>query len=278
MYDTFKKFDLSGKTAFVTGGGTGIGYFVARGLVSLGAKVMIAARREEVLKNAASRLSEESGREVLYTAINLADRANTISTAESAIERMGGIDIFVGNAAQDGFAPIDQVKDEDVDRMLLVNVAANITLSRLFLRGMRQKRWGRIIFSSSINERLVSAQEGMTAYAASKSAVSSLARSLAVEAGHDGVTANALVLGAFMTDMLKAAIDSVDVSLRVPLVNAVVSQNALGRFAQPHEVEGVIQLLASNAGSYITGASIPVEGGWTVTLKANLPDAHAMVA
>lgn len=271
MHDTFRKFDLSGRSAFVTGGGTGIGYYLARGLASLGARVMIAARREELLRSAAAKLGEESGREVLFTTIDLSDRGNTIACARSAIARLGGVDIFVGNAAQDGFCPIERIRDEDVDRMLLVNVTANITLSRLFLPHMRERRWGRILFSSSITERLVSAQEGMTAYAASKSAVGSLARSIAVEAGHDGVTANALVFGAFMTDMLEAALDSAGAEQRARIVESVVSQNALGRFARPPEVEGVVQLLASDAGSYITGATIPVEGGWTVTLKANPP-------
>lgn len=271
MYDTFRKFDLTGKTAFVTGGGTGMGYFMTRGLAALGATVMIAARREAMLKSAVEKLHTETGREVLYTTIDLADRENTIATANAAIERLGGVDIFVGNAAQDGFTPIEQIRDEDVDRMLRVNVAANITLSRLFLPSMRARKWGRVIFSSSINERLVSAQEGMTSYAASKAAVSSLARSIAVECGHDGVTANALVIGAVMTDMLEAAINSVGPELRTQLVNAVVSQNALGRFAQPDEIEGIVQLLASSAGGYITGAAIPVEAGWTVTLKAHLP-------
>ncbi|HKY90311.1 MAG TPA: SDR family NAD(P)-dependent oxidoreductase [Nevskiaceae bacterium] len=269
MHDTFKKFDLTGRTAFVTGGGTGIGYFMSRGLAALGARVMIAARRADVLAAAANQLREETGREVLYAPIDLADRSNTIAAARSAVERLGGVDIFVGNAGQDSWAPIDRVRDEDVDRLMLVNVTANITLAREFIPHMRKKKWGRILLSSSITERLVSAQEGMTAYAASKAAVSSLARSIAVDTGHDGITANAIVFGAFMTDMLQASLDSVGAEQRAHLVNAVVSQNALGRFAQPHEAEGVVQLLASDAGSYITGAAIPVEAGWTVTLKAN---------
>lgn len=272
MYDSFGKFDLTGKTAFVTGGSIGIGYFMARSLASLGATVMIAARRQELLTAAAARISAETGREVLWTTIDLADRADTTRAASAALERLGGVDIFIGNAATaPDYAPIDQVRDEDVERMLLVNVAANITLTRLFLPHMRARQWGRILFSSSIAERQASALECMAAYGATKSAVSSLARAIAVEAGRDGITANALILGLFMTDMTEAALDRLNPTQREQQINDTVSHIALGRFARPHEIEGIVQLLASDAGSYITGASIPVEGGWMVALKANPP-------
>lgn len=269
MYDTFGKFDLTGKTAFVTGGSIGIGYFIARALAGLGARVMIAARREEALKTAAARLSAETGHEVLWSRIDLADRPDTIATANSVINLLGGVDIFVGNAAQPpDYVPIDEVKDEDVDRLLSVNVAANVTLTRLFLPHMRSRKWGRILFCSSIAETRASALEAMAVYGASKSALSSLARAIAVEAGRDGITANALILGLFMTDMTEAALDLLSPTQREQQIDTTISNIALGRFARPHEIEGVVQLLASDAGSYITGASIPVEGGWTVVLKA----------
>ena len=269
MHKTFGKFLLNGKTALVTGGATGIGYHLARALASVGAQVIIAARREELLSEAAEALTEDTGTKVSWCQLDLSDRQQTAAIAGQLIKEHSGIDILVGNAGIDGFQPIEQIVDDDLDRVLMVNLTANITLAKHFLAYMRQNKWGRVIFCSSINERLVSAQEGMTAYAASKSALSSVARTIAFEAGRDGVTANSLVIGACLTDMLSGILDRLEPEQREGLTQSMLSQNALGRFASPAEFEGVVQLLASDAGSYITGSALTIDGGWTANLKSN---------
>lgn len=109
----FERFDLTGRSAVVTGGGTGLGYFTARGLARSGARVMIAARRESVLKEAADRLTAEAdGNQVCYHPVDLADRGSCRSLADAAANELGTVDIFVGNAAQDCLEPLVSITDD----------------------------------------------------------------------------------------------------------------------------------------------------------------------
>jgi gluconate 5-dehydrogenase len=122
----FQAFDLTGKSAFVTGGGTGLGYFMSRGLVRSGAKVLIAARREEILKGAVKNLTlEANGNEVLYRTIDLKDRRNIRDVAEYAVSTLGGVDIFVGNAAQELDMKVDNITSEAADEIFQINVHSN---------------------------------------------------------------------------------------------------------------------------------------------------------
>lgn len=276
MFDpekTFSKFNLAGKTAFITGGNAGLGYYMARGLVRTGAKVMIASRQEESLKSACNRLSEESGgTDVFYTKLDLADKQSTAEAAEAAIVELGGIDIYVGNAGLAAVKFIEDLDENKLDRMHQVNVSSNYSLVRRFLPHMRRKKWGRVIFSSSMASVTGSAT-GMLAYAAQKSSLNAMARGIAAEAGHDGVTANSLIIGTFLTDMLQHTVDNLDKirgegSGEAFLMNAG-SIAALGRVGDPCEIEGAVQLLASDAGSYITGSEFSIDGGATMMLRPN---------
>jgi short-subunit dehydrogenase len=119
--DAFKKFDLTGKTAVVTGGATGLGYYMTRGLMRSGAKVMMAARRENVLKEAAATLrTETKSGEVLYHTVDLNQRDTIKAFADHAIKTMGGVDIFIGNAGQDIFEAVDKITDPVIDQMFQV--------------------------------------------------------------------------------------------------------------------------------------------------------------
>ncbi len=270
--DGFRKFDLTGKTALVTGGSSGLGYNMARALARSGATVMIAARRDDVLKEAATRLKGESGAEILDQTVDLADRSSVAALAEKTAERMGGVDIFVGNAGQDNFELLDVIEDESIDYMLQMNVSANIELFRSFLPHMRQKKWGRVIFSSSGTSICASPHEGMGTYTATKGALNAFTRTAATETGHDGITVNSLILGVFMTDMLQEIVDGVEAQTPgggTELINSIASMTAAGRIADVQEVEGLIQLLASDAGSYITGANLAIDGGLTIMLRPN---------
>lgn len=268
MQDTFKKFDLTGKTAFVTGGGTGLGYCIARGLARAGASVMIAARREDVLKASAERMTEETnGKQVLYSAVDLTDRKSIANTVEYATKALNGVDIFVGNAGQDMFEPFENVKDETIDHIFQVNVAANISLTRDFLPHMRQKKWGRLIYSSSITSHRSPADEGMTLYAATKGALNTFARAIANEFGRDGITANSLVLGVWKTEMLLDNLDRLGPEVAKVVTDAFENMTSLGRLGEGEELEGLVQLLASDAGSYITGTESVIDGGMDVMLK-----------
>jgi NAD(P)-dependent dehydrogenase (short-subunit alcohol dehydrogenase family) len=271
----FDKFDLTGRTAVVTAGGTGMGYYMARGLARSGARVLIAARRENVLKDAAARLGEESGGEIHYATVDLGDRDSIAKFTDCVLDRLGQVDIFIGNAAQDIFEPMDNISDAAVDTMFQVNVGANIQIMRAFLPLMRKQRWGRIIFSSSASTLAATAQEGIGVYTATKGALNSLVHTAAAETGHDGITVNCLLLGTYVTDMLAgflAKVEKKDGKAGVKaVVDSMASITARGRLGRPDEVEGVIQLLASEAGSYVTGANLVIDGGQSIMLRPNPP-------
>ena len=276
MSNAFKKFDLTDKTAVVTAGGTGMGYYMTRGLMRSGAKVLIAARRENVLQEAAEKLrSESEAGEVLYHTVDLADRASIKSFSDYAIDTLNGVDIFIGNAAQDIFEPLDSIADANIDQMLQVNLSSNMELTRNFLPHMRQNKWGRILFSSSCTSLLSAAQDGMSIYTATKSALNSFARTAAAETGHDGITVNSLALGVYRTEMMDELLERMEQTAGAEAVKAYTdsytSMTALGRLARPDEVEGMIQFIASDAGSYFTGTTTALDGGMTSMLRPNTP-------
>ncbi|MET0988025.1 MAG: SDR family NAD(P)-dependent oxidoreductase [Steroidobacteraceae bacterium] len=279
MSDAFKKFDLSGKTALVTGGGTGIGYYMTRGLMRSGARVMIAARRGEVLEQAAAKLrSESKAGSVCSHTVDLSRRESIKALAEHAIKTLDGVDIFIGNAAQDVFESVEKISDAVIDQLFQVNTSANIELVRVFLPGMRRKKWGRILFSSAGASVAASAQDSMAIYSATKAALNSFARTTAAEAGHDGVTVNSLILGGYITPMMAEHLALLEKTqgreVAKSFTDGFASMMALGRMGRCDEVEGIIQLLASDAGSFITGTSLAVDGGLGIMLRPHTPPEH----
>lgn len=271
----FSRFDLTGRLALVTGGATGLGFHMARALARAGARVLIAARREAVLREATERLNADSlidGRASWFP-VDLARRDSIRALADHASALKDGVDIFVGNAGQDFNEHLVDIKDESIDRILQVNVSANIELARAFVPGMRARRWGRLLFSSSVSTVVTSPHEGIIMYTATKGALNALTRTLAAECGHDNITANALVLGFFVTDMVRHAEqllrETQGEDAARAFMNDFVGMTALGRAGDPAELEGLVQLLASDAGSYITGTNLVVDGGMAIMLRSN---------
>ena len=268
-------FDMTGKKALVTGGATGLGYQMARAMMRKGADVMIVARREDVLHDSAARLNEDplTNGKASYFPVDLGERDSIRRLASHATDSMGGVDIFIGNAAQDFMEHIEDIQDEHIDKMLQVNVSANIELARAFVPGMRQRKWGRFLFSSSALSVTTSPHEGICMYTAVKGAINAFSRTLAAEVGHDNITANALVLGIFYTDMIAAAVEHFRTSqgegAARKFLEDFVGITALGRAGRLEELEGLIQLLASNAGSYITGSNLVIDGGMSIMLRPN---------
>jgi NAD(P)-dependent dehydrogenase (short-subunit alcohol dehydrogenase family) len=273
MNDAFRKFDLTGKNAVVTAGGTGLGFHIAKALALSGARVMICSRREAILKQAAERLLDHPLiHDVRYHTVDLKDRESTKNFAAHAIADMGGVDIFVGNAAEVAMEHVDRISDDAMDGILRVNFASNVELFRAFLPGMREKRWGRFIFTSTVGSIASSAHEGMAMYGATKGAINAFTRTAATETGHDRITVNALVLGFYFTEMMRdsaAQLDAMQPGAGQAFIDDYSAMAALGRLGNPEEVEGMIQLLASDAGSYITGSSVVVDGGMSIMLRPN---------
>jgi NAD(P)-dependent dehydrogenase (short-subunit alcohol dehydrogenase family) len=282
MSNGFASFDLTDRTAVVTGGSTGLGYSMAAGLLKSGATVVIAARREALLKEAADKLAEAAPQGTVEIAtVDLLDRASIAAFSASTIERFGGVDIFVGNAGADLFEPVDTITDERMDQIFQINVMANVALTRAFLPHMRQQKWGRLIYSSSTTSVRGSAQEGMSLYTAAKSALNAFARTAAAETGHDNITVNTIVLGMYWTDMLREHLKLVEGAAGREAVQgfelSFAGMTAAGRLGDCAEIEGAIQLLASDAGSYITGTNFAVDGGMSGMLRPNEPKAERLL-
>ena len=266
----FKKFDLAGKSVLVTGGSAGLGFAMSRALASAGAKVMIAARREDVLVEAAAKLSEYSkAGPVLYTKLDLSDPDSVAAVADHASRELNGVDIFVANAAHEQMQSVDDITTEAVAVNYQVNVASNISLVQKFLPHMRNRNWGRIILISTVAAVRATAQEGTSIYSANKAALNAFGRVLAAEVGHQGITVNNVNCGAYMTEMMKGMMDNLDPSTRDHFVRSMADNTVIGRWGECEEIEGTVQLLASDAGSYITGADIHVDGGLAVMMKPN---------
>jgi NAD(P)-dependent dehydrogenase (short-subunit alcohol dehydrogenase family) len=268
-------FDLSGKTALVTGGATGLGYHMTRALACAGANVLIAARRQAVLDDAASTLNNDPDTKGIISAhpVDLSDRDSIQTLADYATSTFDGVDIFIGNAGQDFNEHILNVKNESIDQIMQVNVSANVELVRAFVPHMKRQQWGRILFSSSVSTIVSSPHEGICMYTATKGALNAFTRTLAAETGHDNITVNSLVLGFFVTDMVREAEELLretqgEEAARL-FMQDFVGMTALGRPGKPQELEGLIQLLASDAGSYITGSNLVVDGGMSIMLRPN---------
>jgi NAD(P)-dependent dehydrogenase (short-subunit alcohol dehydrogenase family) len=261
-------FDLTGRKAFVTGGGTGLGYYMARSLVKAGAKVMIAARRENTLQDASLRMNREVGGETVeWCRIDLSDPRDIADKATYAGDKLGGVDILIGNAAQDGFEPFNQVEAERINQLFQINVTANMLLTRYFLPPMQANHWGRIIFSSSIAAKRPSGNENMVVYAATKGALSSFAKAIANEVGRDGINVNSLILGVWQTEMFLDNIAKLDPAVARSITESLEGMTSLGRLGKAEELEGLIQLLASDAGSYITGTESVIDGGMNSMMR-----------
>lgn len=262
-------FDLTGKSVLITGGGTGIGLAMTRALAGVGATVMMAARRESVLKEAADALNAQPGLgEVLWHPVDLTDRASTKALSAHATNALGGVDVFIGNAGAEIHQPIDELTDEAIDQVLRVNLVSNMELTRDLLPHMRRNKWGRFVYCSSAASQFGSANDLMSVYGSAKSGINGFARYVAAEAGRDGITANSLVIGLTLTEMVAEHLKK-SAELRHEFLVEAPAMTMPGRPAQPDEIGGLIQLIASDAGGYITGTSLAIDGGMTAMLRPN---------
>jgi NAD(P)-dependent dehydrogenase (short-subunit alcohol dehydrogenase family) len=248
-----KLFDLSGRVALVTGGNKGLGKAMARGLAEAGADVVIASRHEDQLKAALADILDGTGRRGAYFVTDVADRDEVRELARSALDAMGRVDILVNNAGTNAPEAIDQVSDETWDRILEVNLSSVMALTRALVPGMKERRWGRVIHISSIMGQV--SKEGRNVYSATKSALMGLARASALDLGAYNVTVNCLAPGPFLTELPMSVLSDADKKV-------FADRTALGRWGDPKELVGPCLLLASDAGSYVTGQVLFVDGGY----------------
>jgi NAD(P)-dependent dehydrogenase (short-subunit alcohol dehydrogenase family) len=245
-------FDLSGRAALVTGGSKGLGKAMAHGFAEAGANVVISSRHEAELKSAAKEIAEETKAKVEYFVADMTQRGDVKKLAASALRAMGKVDILVNNAGSNIRQAIDQVTDEAWDNIIELNLTSCMAMSRELVPQMKERRWGRIIHISSIMG-LVSKDE-RNVYSATKSGLIGLARASALDLGEYNITVNCLAPGPFLTDLPGTILTAEQRQI-------FADRTALGRWADPRELAGPALLLASDAGSYITGSVLVVDGG-----------------
>lgn len=248
-------FDLTGKVALVTGGSKGLGKAMARGFAEAGADVVISSRHESELKSALAEITAGTGVRGAYLVSDMTQRDEVQKLADFATRQMGRIDILVNNAGSNSPEQIDAITDANWDRIVELNLTSCMALTRAVVPQMKERKWGRVIYISSIMG--LASKEGRNAYSATKSAVIGLARANALDLGPHNITVNCIAPGPFLTDLPG--------SLLSPAEKKVFAdRTALGRWGDPRELAGPALLLASDAGSYITGTTIVVDGGTLV--------------
>lgn len=248
-------FDLTGRVALVTGGSKGLGKAMAHGFAEAGASVVISARHEDELRAAADEITKATGAKVAWFVTDMTDRQAVKRLAESALAAMGRVDILVNNAGTNNPQLIDEIQDADWDRLIELNLSSCMALTRALIPQMKERRWGRVIHISSIIG--IAAKEGRNAYAATKAALTGMARVSALDVGSYGITVNCIAPGPFLTDLTRGM-------LSAEQKKAFADRTALGRWGEVREIAGPALLLASDAGSYITGATLVVDGGTIV--------------
>lgn len=246
-------FNLKGRSALVTGGSKGLGRAIARGFAEAGARVMICSRHEAELKSAVDAICEGlPGAEVRSVVADLSSREETDALAAKALAAFGTIDILVNNAGVNAPQAIDAIEDEVWDRVIEINLTAVMRLTRALVPAMKARGWGRIIHISSVLG--VGSKPGRNVYSASKAALLGLAKASALDLGPHGITVNCIGPGPFLTDMPMSLLSESE-------KKEFSERTALKRWGQPRELAGPALLLASEAGSYITGEMLLVDGG-----------------
>jgi NAD(P)-dependent dehydrogenase (short-subunit alcohol dehydrogenase family) len=246
-------FDLTGKVVLVTGGSKGLGKAMAGGLAQAGADIVISSRHEDELRSALDEVVKPTGRKGKLVVADMSKRDDVIRLARSALDQMGRIDILVNNAGTNVPQPIDEIKDADWDRVMEINLNSVMALTRALVPQMKARRWGRIVHISSIMAYV--SKNGRNVYSATKAALVGMARASALDLGPFGITVNCIAPGPFLTDLPGRILSAED-------KKSFAKRTALDRWGDPKELVGPVLLLASDAGSYITGETLVVDGGY----------------
>ena len=240
-------FDLTGKSALITGASGGIGGSIARALHGAGATVGLSGTRTEPLEALAADLGERAH----VLPCNLGDRDAVAALPKQAAEAMGAVDILVNNAGITRDNLFMRMSDEEWDSVLEVNLTSSMRLTKGCLRGMMKARWGRIISIGSVVG--AAGNPGQGNYAAAKAGLVGMTKSLAYEVASRGVTANVVAPGFISTAMTD--------KLTEDQKSGILGQVPAGRMGDPEEIAAAVLYLASPEAGYVTGATLHVNGG-----------------
>lgn len=245
-------FDLRGRVALVTGGSKGIGKAVARGYAEAGADVVISARNERDLAQSAAEIGAGLDVRVVAIPADMSDRASSDELAAKTLERFGRVDVLFNNAGTNNPQLLVEQTDEAWDALIELDLTSCMRLSRALAPGMIERKWGRILYTSSV--MAVASGPGRGAYSAAKAALIGMTRAQALELGPYGVTVNCLAPGPIMTDLPMSLLSDAQ-------KQRFSDRTAVKRWGTVEEMVGPALLLSTPAGAYVTGTIILADGG-----------------
>ena len=255
MASTHNPFDLTGRRALVTGGGSGLGFAIARGLADAGARVIVNGRDRARLDAAAEALARD-GLEIDTAPFDVT-KSDAVAASIAALERDGPIDILVNNAAINRRSPLDTFSDADWRALMAANLDGPFFVARAVIPGMKERRRGKIINLCSLASDI--GRPNIVPYATSKGGMRMLTRALAVELAPHNIQVNGISPGFFRTEMNAALVADAEFS------TWVARRTPAGRWANPPEIAGAAVFLASSAADYVTGHLLAVDGGFSAS-------------
>ena len=255
MLPGIKQFDLTGKSAIITGGSKGLGHAMAAGLASAGADVLLTSRNEEEAIAAAAEIAADFGRRAVGMRADVSSPDACQAMVDKTLAEFSKVDILVNNAGVNIRGPIDELSYDEFRQVQQVNVDGVWLATRAVVPHMKKAECGRIINMAS-TLGVVGLQD-RTPYASSKGAVVQMTRTLGLELASFGIRVNAICPGPFLTPM------NVPIAEQEQTKKFILGVVALGRWGKMEEIQGAAIFLASDAASYMVGSLVTVDGGWT---------------
>ena len=251
-------FDLTGRTALVTGSSQGIGRALAQGLAEAGATVVVHGRDAAKAERAAAEIAESTGREAHVALFDVTDASGVDAGVADVEARLGTPDILVNNAGIQRRNPIAEFTDEDWHDLVATKLTIAFLLSRRVARGMIERGSGRIVSIGSVQSQL--ARPSIAPYSATKGAIVMLTKGLCADLAPHGISVNALAPGYFATELTQKLVDD-------PEFSAWVAQRTpAGRWGRVEDLVGTLVFLASDASAFVNGQTIYVDGGMTAVV------------
>jgi gluconate 5-dehydrogenase len=257
LHSVLKSFDLTGRTALLTGSSAGIGHALARGLAGAGARVILNARSPDKLEKAAAQLRGEGG--TVFTAAFDVSDGNAVNTAIERIEaEIGPIDILVNNAGMQRRAPLDQFDEAHWHELMRTNLDSVFLVGKSVARHMIERKRGKIINICSVQSEL--GRPGIAPYTASKGAVKMLTKGMAIDWGPHGIQVNGIGPGYFKTELNDALVKNAEFSAWL------IGRTPSRRWGDVEDLVGAAVFLASDASRFVNGHILYVDGGVTASL------------